>query len=129
MKKIGVLVSGSGSNLQAIIDGACKGKINGEIGLVVSNKPGVFALERAARHNIPHLVIDHRLFGSAYDFSSKILEHLMEFKIDLICLAGFLRILDRVVIDPYLYRMLNIHPALLPAFGGKECMGIMFTRR
>lgn len=123
MKKIGVLVSGGGTNLQAIIDGVENGSIQARIGVVVSNKEGVYALKRAADHGISSVVIDHRAYSSCVDFSRAILACLNRYSIDLVCLAGFMRILDRVLINSYLYRILNIHPALLPAFGGKGMYG------
>jgi phosphoribosylglycinamide formyltransferase-1 len=123
MKKIGVLVSGGGTNLQAIIDAASQGRIDAEIGVVVSNKAGVYALERAGWHHIPTRVVDHRQYSSAADFTRAILEVMREFQIELICLAGFLRIFDRLLVDAYPERILNIHPALLPAFGGKGMYG------
>jgi phosphoribosylglycinamide formyltransferase-1 len=123
VKRIGVLVSGGGSNLQALIDATLQQKLKAVIGVVISNKPGAFALERAARHRIPALVIDSRQYASGAAFSRAILESLVEFKIDLLCLAGFLRILDRCVVDQFSNRVLNIHPALLPAFGGKGMYG------
>lgn len=123
MKKIGVLVSGGGSNLQAIIDATESGFLNVEVGVVISNKAGVFALERAAKHNIPAVVIEHGRYSSTVDFSRAIAGGLREHGIDLVCLAGFLRILDAVLIVEYRDRILNIHPALLPAFGGRGMYG------
>ena len=123
MRKIGVLVSGGGSNLQAIIDGVEQGEIQAEIGVVISNNPKAFALERGARHRIPTVVIDHRQYGSVAEFSKGILDCMQKHQIDLICLAGFMRILDPVLVTAYTNRMLNIHPALLPAFGGKGMYG------
>lgn len=123
MKKIGVLVSGGGSNFQAIIDAVNSGLLPAKIGVVISNKPGVFALERAERAQIPNTVIDHRQYASDYEFSLAILNCLLHYEIDLVCLAGFLRILDQVLIERFSNRILNIHPALLPAFGGKGMYG------
>jgi phosphoribosylglycinamide formyltransferase-1 len=123
MKRIGVLVSGGGSNLQAIIDSIEDGRLEAKIALVISNKPGAFALERAARHGIPSVVIDHREFSTASDYTRAILDSLVQRQVDLVCLAGFLRILDRLLIEAYPNRVLNIHPALLPAFGGKGMYG------
>ncbi len=123
MKRIGVLVSGGGSNLQAIIDSIEDGRIEAEIAVVISNKPGVFALERAARHGIPTVVIDHRDYSTVAEYTGAILNGLGEYRVDLVCLAGFLRILDRLLTDAYPNRVLNIHPALLPAFGGKGMYG------
>lgn len=123
MKRIGVLVSGGGSNLQAIIDSIEAGRIEAEIAVVISNKPGVFALERAARHGIPALVIDHREYSSVLEYTKAIVNSLGKYQVDLVCMAGFLRILDRTLTDAYPNRVLNIHPALLPAFGGKGMYG------
>ncbi len=123
MKRIGVLVSGGGSNLQAIIDSVEDGKLKTEIAVVISNKPGVFALERAVRHGIPAVVIDHREYLTAREFTEAILNSLQKYQVNLVCLAGFLRILDRMLTDAYPNRVLNIHPALLPAFGGKGMYG------
>lgn len=123
MKRIGVLVSGGGSNLQAIIDSIEAGRIEAEIAVVISNKPGVFALERAARHGIPAVVIDHREYSSVLEYTKAIVTSLGKYQVDLVCLAGFLRILDRTLTDAYPNRVLNIHPALLPAFGGKGMYG------
>lgn len=123
MKRIGVLVSGGGSNLQAIIDSIADRRIEAEIAVVISNKPGVFALERAARHGIPAIVIDHREYSSVLEYTKAIVNSLEKYRVDLVCLAGFLRILDRTLTDAYPNRVLNIHPALLPAFGGKGMYG------
>ncbi len=123
MKRIGVLVSGSGTNLQAIIDQVASGFIGAEIGVVVSNKPGVYSLARAQAAGIRTRVIDHRLYARAQDFSQSILTVMKEEQIDLICLAGFLRIIDPLLIEAYPNGILNIHPSLLPAFGGKGMYG------
>jgi phosphoribosylglycinamide formyltransferase-1 len=123
LKKIAVLVSGGGSNLQAIIDAVESKLIVAEIGVVISNKIGVFALERAAKHNIPTRVIDHKQYNSTKDFSQAIAECMRKYQVDLVCLAGFLRILDPVFIEAYRNRIMNIHPALLPAFGGQGMYG------
>lgn len=123
MKRIGVLVSGGGSNLQAIIDSVEDGRLEAEIAVVISNKPDVFALERAARHGIPTVVINHREYSAVCEFTRAILSSLQNYRVDLVCMAGFLRILDRMITDAYPNRVLNIHPALLPAFGGKGMYG------
>ena len=123
MKRIGVLVSGGGSNLQAIIDSIEDGRIEAEIAVVISNKPEVFALERAIRHGIPAVVIDHREYSTVFEYTKAIVNSLEKYQVDLVCLAGFLRILDRALTETYPNRVLNIHPALLPAFGGKGMYG------
>jgi phosphoribosylglycinamide formyltransferase-1 len=123
LKRIGVLVSGGGTNLQSLIDAIEQQKLRAEIGVVISNKPGVYALERAARHQIPAVVIDNRDYVTGYDFSQAILQCLTGYRVELICLAGFLRIIDRCVTEKFPQRILNIHPALLPAFGGRGMYG------
>lgn len=123
MKRVGFLVSGSGSNMQAIIDAIESRQIQAEAGIAISSKPGVFALERAARHQIPTRVIEHHQYPSTAEFTEAILLVMREYRVDLICLAGFLRILDRMLVDAYPNRILNIHPALLPAFGGRGMYG------
>ncbi len=123
MKKIGVLVSGGGSNLQAIIDSIETWQIKAEIAVVISNKPGVHALDRAKKHGIPAVVVNHRDYQSNQEFTQAILNILQENRVDLVCLAGFLRILDPVLTDAFPNRILNIHPALLPSFGGPGMYG------
>ena len=117
MKKmrVAVFVSGSGSNLQAIIDAAIPSI---EIALVFSNNPDAYALKRAENHGIPTLVINHRDFKSREEFEGEILKHLEPLGIELIVLAGFMRILSPVLVRAYANRMINLHPALLPSFPG-----------
>jgi phosphoribosylglycinamide formyltransferase-1 len=117
MKKmrVAVFVSGSGSNLQAIIDA---GIPSIEIALVFSNNPDAYALKRAENHGIPTLVVNHRDFKSREEFEGEILKHLEPLGIELIVLAGFMRILSPVLVRAYSNRMINLHPALLPSFPG-----------
>lgn len=115
---IGVLVSGSGSNLQAIIDRIEEGKLDAEIRLVVSNNPDAFALERCRKHRIPAVVIDHRLFNSREEFDERMIEALRAAGVDLVVMAGFMRILTCGFFRAFPMRIMNIHPALLPAFPG-----------
>ena len=117
MKKmrVAVFVSGSGSNLQAIIDA---GIPSIEIALVFSNNPDAYALKRAENHGIPTLVVSHRDFKSREEFEGEILKHLEPLGIELIVLAGFMRILSPVLVRAYANRMINLHPALLPSFPG-----------
>ncbi len=116
--KIGVLVSGNGSNLQAIIDRIEEGKLAARIACVISNNAGAYALERARRHGIPSLHLDHRLFSGRASYDAALLEALREHGVDLVVLAGFMRIITPVLIDAYPHAIVNIHPALLPAFPG-----------
>lgn len=122
-KRVSVLVSGGGSNLQAIIDRMVDGSLPIEIVRVISNIPDVYALTRAAQHNIPTKVISHKDYADVNAFSTAILEELLKAETDIVCLAGFLRILSPEVPLAFPQRMLNIHPALLPSFGGKGMYG------
>ncbi len=117
MIRIAVLVSGRGTNLQAIIDACENGFIPGKVVCVISNVEKVYALERAQRYNIPNFVISHKN-KNRVEFEKEIIKKLEEFKPDLICLAGFMRILTPYFIKYYQNRIMNIHPALLPAFKG-----------
>ncbi len=118
MVRIGVLVSGSGSNLQAIIDAVEAGRINGRIVLVLSNQAGVYGLERAARHGIPTAVIEHTAFPEREEFDRQLVRALREAGVELVCLAGFMRVVTPVFLEAFPGRVLNIHPALLPSFPG-----------
>ena len=121
MLKIAVLISGSGSNLQAIIDSIEAGKLQCIIEMVISDKEGTFGIERARQKGIKTYVLDRKLYGAA--LSAKILS-LVEERIDLIVLAGFLSILDRDLINAFKNRIINIHPSLIPSFCGPSMYGI-----
>lgn len=124
MIKIAVFASGGGSNLQALLDAQDAGLIKGKIGLVFSNVPDAKALERAQEHRIESVAITSKGFaGSREDYDGEVLRLCQAKNIDLICLAGYMRILTPVLIRPYLYKMMNIHPALLPKFGGEGMYG------
>ncbi len=113
--RLAVFVSGSGSNLQAIIDAKIP---TVEIVLVFSNNPGAYAIERIKGRGIPSLVIDHRGYSSREDYEKEILRSIEPYSIDLIALAGFMRVLSPYMVSRFKNRMMNIHPALLPAFAG-----------
>ena len=119
LKSIGVLVSGRGSNLQALVDAARRGELGGEVGVVVSNVETALALERARTAGIPAVFRDHR-GKKREDFDGEIVEILRAHHVDLVCLAGFMRLLSPVFIRAFPGRILNIHPALLPAFPGLD---------
>lgn len=121
--RIGALVSGSGSNLQAIIDAVESGQVQGNMVVVVSSNDKAYALERARLHGIPTEVVRYEDFGSRSEFSGRIADVLIEYSVDLVCLAGFMRILDPVFFRRYRGDAMNVHPALLPAFGGKGMYG------
>jgi phosphoribosylglycinamide formyltransferase 1 len=116
--RLGVLVSGRGSNLQALIDATSDGRLDARIAVVVSNVAGVFALERAARAGISTAVIDHRGWPSRDDFDRALVEELQAHDVSLVCLAGFMRRLGAPVLQAFPGAVLNIHPSLLPAFPG-----------
>lgn len=116
--KIGVLASGSGSNLQSMIDNCESGKLPVEIACVISNNAAAFALERARRHGIPALHIDHRIFTGREAYDAALVETLHEYGVELVVLAGFMRIITPVLLDAFPSAVMNIHPALLPAFPG-----------
>ena len=125
MKNIVVLVSGGGTNLQALIDAEKSGKIkNGKITCVISSKPDAYALERAANNGIPARVIPRREYASSVSYSEAILEALNEEKADLVVLAGFMTILDQCVTKAYAYKIINVHPALIPSFCGEGFYGL-----
>ena len=127
MKKtsIAVLVSGGGTNLQALIDAQSRRELeHGEIKLVVSNKPGAYALERAEKADIPTKVITRKDCGGQEGFEQALSEALAEAEIDLIILAGFMTILSADFTKNYPRRILNVHPALIPSFCGKGMYGL-----
>jgi phosphoribosylglycinamide formyltransferase-1 len=117
MKRVGVLISGRGTNLQALIDAAARGELGGEVALVVSNVECAAGLERARRAGIPALFCDHR-GRSREDFDQNLLDLLAAHQVDLVCLAGFMRLLSSRFISAFAGRILNVHPSLLPAFPG-----------
>jgi len=113
--RVAIFASGSGTNLQAIIDAQIK---TIEIALVFSNKSDAYAIERAKNHNLPVEVIDHKSFESRGDFDSEIIRILEPYNLDLIILAGYMRILSPELVRAYKGKIINIHPALLPSFPG-----------
>jgi phosphoribosylglycinamide formyltransferase-1 len=119
VKKVGVLVSGRGSNLQALVDAARRGALGGEIGVVFSNVETAPALERARQAGIPTAFRDHR-GRMREDFDDEVVAILRGHGVELVCLAGFMRLLSPVFVRSFPGRILNIHPALLPAFPGRD---------
>ncbi|MCL2210731.1 MAG: phosphoribosylglycinamide formyltransferase [Treponema sp.] len=123
--KIAVLVSGGGTNLQALIDAWHEDRLGGgELSLVVSSKKGVFALDRAQKAGIKTVTIERKLTAEQKDFDSAVLTALSENNIDLIVLAGFLSALGDAVTEKYKNKIINVHPALIPSFCGKGFYGI-----
>lgn len=117
-KRVVVLISGSGSNLQAFIDAEAAGELGGKLVGVISNKPDVFGLERAEKANIPSLVIEHGNFGTREAFDKELATAIKEFRPDLVILAGFMRILSAEFVQTFHGKLLNIHPSLLPKYTG-----------
>jgi phosphoribosylglycinamide formyltransferase 1 len=116
--KVGVLISGQGSNLQAIID-ACKRKeIPAVVACVISNKPEAYGLERAKKEKIPAIVVNEKDFPEKSSFEEQIISTLWKHEVDLVALAGFMKILSGHFINAFRGRLINIHPALLPSFPG-----------
>ena len=125
MLNIAVLVSGGGTNLQAILDSQNRGEIpHGKVTLVVASKPGVYALQRAEKAGVPGVVICRKDYPDSAAFDSALLEVLRQNHIDLVVLAGFLSILGPSVIAAYPDRILNVHPSLIPSFCGEGFYGI-----
>ena len=118
MKRIVVLISGSGSNLEAIIESCAEKKINGRVVQVISNNPDAFGLTRASKFNIPSRIIDHKKFSSRIDFENSLEELLDMLNPDLIVLAGFMRILGTKITSKFSNKMINLHPSLLPMYPG-----------
>ena len=118
--KVGVLISGRGSNLRALIDGCAGGKIPAEIVLVISNRPGAAGLDHARSANIPTKTIDHRQFSDRAAFDAAMTEALRAAGVELLCLAGFMRLMTPGFVATWKNRMINIHPSLLPAFPGLD---------
>lgn len=116
--RLAVLISGRGSNLQALIDACATGQVAAQIALVVSNKPDAAGLQRARQAGIATRCIDHRNFDSREAFDQALVDELCAHAVDLVVLAGFMRILTPVLIEPFVGRLLNIHPSLLPKYPG-----------
>lgn len=125
MKNIVVLVSGGGTNLQALINAQENGNIkNGKITCVISSNPDAYALKRASKHNIPSKVLKRSDYDNTKEYSIALLNALKEESADLIVLAGFMTILDECVTKAYPYKIINVHPALIPSFCGKGYYGL-----
>ena len=120
-RKLGVLISGRGSNLQAIIDAIAGKRLNAELSVVISNVPDAAGLQRAAKAGIPTVVLDHRdksKFSTRDDYDKELVRVLKERQVSLVCLAGFMRLLTQRFLDAFPNAVVNIHPSLLPAFPG-----------
>lgn len=131
--RLGILVSGSGTNLQAILDGCRKKEISAEAVVVISNRPDAYALVRAREAGVSSIVVDKKDFPSREKFDARLTELLQEHRVQLVCLAGFMRLLTSGFVRSFPNRILNIHPSLLPAFPGLDVQrkalehGVRFT--
>ena len=122
-KKIAVFASGSGTNFEAIAKACIKGRINAEVALCVCDHPGAFVTERAKRLNIPVLELRPKSFESKEEYEKEILKELNRLNVELIALAGYMRIIGATLLDAYTNKIINIHPSLLPAFPGVDAIG------
>ena len=133
LSPLAVLVSGNGSNLQAIINRIETGELKARINCVISNSPDAFALQRADKHGISTVVHENRLFSDRRQYDAALVEILKKFNVKLVVMAGFMRILTDVMLDAFPSAIINIHPSLLPAFPGlnpqKQALdyGVRFT--
>lgn len=121
--RLAVLVSGSGTNLQALIDATERGELDGRIVRVVSDRPGAYALARAEKHGIPVRVLVRKDYRSREEYEEALAEELRTSEADLVLLAGFMRILSGTFLRHFPQRVMNIHPSLLPAFSGLDAQG------
>lgn len=118
MKNIAVFASGFGSNFEAIIEAANNGTLHANIALLVVDKPACYAVERAHNHNIPVFAFNPKDYDSKEAYEKEIVKQLQAYQIDLIALAGYMRLVGSILLDNYAHRIINIHPALLPSFPG-----------
>jgi phosphoribosylglycinamide formyltransferase 1 len=116
--KLGVLISGNGSNLQSIIDNIEKGSLKATIKIVISNNPDAFGLSRAKKHGIPFIVLKNGDFKRKEDFDLELMKILKDNGVELVILAGFMRIISPAFLKAFSHKIMNIHPALLPSFPG-----------
>ncbi len=120
MFKIAVLISGNGSNLEAIIDACNNNLINGSVDIVISNNPNAYGIQRAKNHSINYKIIDNKSFEAREDFDQALVEALKDTHPNLIVLAGFMRILTPVMIKAFKNKIINLHPSLLPKYPGLD---------
>lgn len=122
--KIGVLISGSGTNLQSLIDNIQSGFINGEIAVVISNKEDAYGLERARQYGIDSVYINRGIYNNLEEYNDAIIKELNAHSVDLVVLAGYLKILSPEFIRNYRNKIINIHPSLIPSFSGRGYYGL-----
>ena len=117
-RTLGILISGRGSNMQAILDAVRQGELEAQVGIVVSNVATAVGLSRAKEAGVPTVMIDHKNFTSREEFDGAVVDELKKRKVDVVCLAGFMRLLSSFFVRAFPGRILNIHPSLLPSFPG-----------
>ncbi|TWD95652.1 formyltetrahydrofolate-dependent phosphoribosylglycinamide formyltransferase [Neobacillus bataviensis] len=123
MKKIAVFASGNGSNFQAVVDVVKSGELETEISLLVCDKPGAYAVDRANAAKIPSFIFQAKDYTSKEAYEQAILTELKRYDVDFIVLAGYMRLIGSTLLGAYQGRIVNIHPSLLPAFPGKDAIG------
>lgn len=122
-KKLGIIISGSGSNLAAIIDKCESGYIDAEIAVVISNNSQAYGLKRAQNHGIETAIVNPKEFSNRQEYDKKLVEILKKYQVDLVVLAGYMLLVTNQLLDPFKYKVINIHPALLPSFPGTDGIG------
>ena len=122
MKRLAVFASGSGSNYEAIAAACADGRLDAEVSILVCDKPGAYVLERAEKLGTPVFVFSPKSYSSKAEFETEIADRLDALGIDLVCLAGYMRIIGEVLLQRYGGRIINIHPSLLPAFKGSHAV-------
>ena len=118
MKRLGILASGAGSNFQALAEACRQGRIPAEVALLAVNVPGAGAIARAQRLGVPAVTVDHQAFPTRAAFELELVKRLQDAGVDIVCLAGFMRLVTPTLLAPFAGRIVNIHPSLLPAFPG-----------
>lgn len=126
MKKLAVFASGSGTNFQAIVDAVKEGRLKAEICLLVCDKPGAYAIERAKNEGIPQFVFRAKDYANKAEYEEAILKELNANEVEFIVLAGYMRLIGTTLLKKFEGRIVNIHPSLLPAFPGKDAIGQAF---
>jgi len=116
--KLGLMASGSGTNVEAIAEAIASGKLNAEMAVLIYNNPGAKVVERAKRYGIPAILLNHREYKRRQDLDAKIVETFREYDVELVVMAGWMRIVTEVLLNAFADKVVNIHPSLLPSFRG-----------
>lgn len=126
-RRLGILISGRGSNLKAILDAVERLELSAEVGVAIANRPGAVGLEYARAAGVPAVTVDSRSYGSREAFDEALVAVLAQHRVDLVCLAGFMRLVTPVLLEAFPQRVLNVHPSLLPAFPGLDAQSQAWT--